>query len=319
MQAVNYPVFTHDWEVVFNPNALSKKCYLHWQAIENKLRSIGLSYQQHVADSPKAGIQIVKKLCLQGKRHFIAVGGDGTINEVINGIFLSGVPTNEVYVVVLPLGTGNDWTRSHDYPSDYLEILNELNHAKFIKHDVGVVETMVDNKIEDKRFFINIAGFGFDAAVIQEVNKHKSKVFSKAVYLFNLLKVLLTYSSNKIKIITDDASLDEDIFTIAVGICQYNGNGMRQVPMANPVDGIFDVVIIKKIHPFKVIKNVKSLYEGTHLEALNEAVLYKTTKVEIQSGSYFAGEVEGELIYQGNYVITILPQSIHMMTMKETW
>lgn len=319
MQAVNYPVFTHDWEVVFNPNALSKKCYLHWQAIENKLRSIGLSYQQHVADSPKAGIQIVKQLCLQGKRHFMAVGGDGTINEVINGIFLSGVSTNEVYVVVLPLGTGNDWTRSHDYPSDYLEILNQLNHAKFIKHDVGVVETMVDNKMEDKRFFINIAGFGFDAAVIQEVNKRRSKVFSKAVYLFNLMKVLLTYSSKKIKIITDDACLNEDIFTIAVGICQYNGNGMRQVPMANPTDGIFDVVIIKKIHPFKVIKNVTSLYGGTHLEALTEAVLYKTTKLEIQSDSYTVGEVEGELINQGNYVIKMLPQAIHMMTMKEMW
>lgn len=319
MQTISYPVFAHDWEVIFNPNALSKKCYLHWQTIENKLKAIGLSYQQHIADFPKAGIQIVKNLCIQGKRHFIAVGGDGTINEVINGIFLSGVPTDEVYVVVLPLGTGNDWTRSHDYPSDYLEILHQLNQAKFIKHDVGVVETMVDNKMEDKRFFINIAGFGFDAAVIQEVNKHKSKVFSKAVYLFNLVKVLLTYSSKKIKLITDDATVEEDIFTVAVGICQYNGNGMRQVPMANPTDGIFDVVIIKKIHPFKVIKNVTSLYEGTHLEALSEAVVYKTTKLEIQSDSCTVGEVEGELINKGNYVISILPQSIHMMTMKEIW
>lgn len=317
MQATPYAVFSHHWQVIFNPNALSQKCYIHWSTIGNKLKSMGLSHQDHIADSPKSGIQIVKDLCLQGERHFIAVGGDGTINEVINGVFLSGVPTSEVFVIVFPLGTGNDWTRSHKYPLNYVETIDQLTNASFIKHDVGLVESIHDDSTVAKRYFVNIAGFGFDAEVIQEVNKRHSKVFTKTVYLFNLLKVLFTYKSKKIKIRTDNELLEEDIFTIAVGICQYNGNGMRQVPMANPVDGIFDVVVIKKIATAKVIKNIKALYDGSHIDILSEAVVFQSKKIEIQSAPFTLGEVEGELLHKGNYRITSLPQAVNILSMSE--
>jgi YegS/Rv2252/BmrU family lipid kinase len=304
----------HAWHLIVNPNALSEKCFTYSKIVEIKLHDLNIPYQKHIANLCNAGIQIVKDLCLKGERYFMIVGGDGTINEVINGIFLSGIPTEEVYVSVIPLGTGNDWTRTHLYPPTYSLTIDQFNESFFIKQDVGLVETMENGQCTDKRYFINIAGFGFDSAVIQEVNKNKSKVFSKTVYLLSLLKVLLTHKAQKIEIKTDAESFTEPIFTIAIGIGQYNGNGMRQVPMANPIDGLFDMVIIKKVSPFKVIRNVKNLYAGTHLQSLEEAVLLHAKTIEITSTPFSTGEVEGELLKKGNYRISIIPNSLHVMS-----
>ena len=304
----------HEWHLIVNPNALSAKCFVYSKVVEQNLVEFKIPYQKHIASLCNAGIQIVKDLCLKGKRYFMVVGGDGTINEVINGIFQSGVPIDEVYVTVIPLGTGNDWSRTHQYPSSYLDTVINFDSAFFIKHDIGLVEIIENNQCIDKRYFINIAGFGFDSAVIMEVNKNKSKVFSKTVYLFSLLKILLSHKSQKVEIQTDNETFSEMVFTMAVGIGQYNGNGMRQVPMANPVDGLFDMVIIKSVSPFKVIKNIKNLYAGTHLEALKEAIYFQTKYIEINSNSTMLGEVEGELLQKGNYRISIIPNSLKIMS-----
>ncbi len=319
MQSQQLNVFEYQWQVIINPNALSEKCLAYWVNVEKQLGKLGIPYRHHIADESTFGIKKVEELCKKGERYFIVVGGDGTINEVINGIFISGVNPEEVYVSVFPLGTGNDWTRTHRYPSSYLETIQCFKEARFIKHDVGLVQCMKDNNIFEERYFINIAGFGFDAAVIEEVNKNKSKLFTKTVYILSLLKVLLRYKSKKSVITLDNESINDEIFTLAVGICQYNGNGMRQVPTANPVDGIFDVTVIRKLPPFKVIKNVNKLYEGSHIQVLKEASLSQSKTVEIKSSPYCRGEVEGELLPVSDYRISILPQAVNMMTMVEDW
>ena len=317
MQAQPLNVYDYQWQVIINPNALSEKCLAYWVYVEKQLGKLGIPYRHHIADESTFGIKKVEELCKKGEKHFIVVGGDGTINEVINGIFISGVNPEEIYVSVFPLGTGNDWTRSHRYPPSYTETIKEFTHARFIKHDVGLVQFVKDNQIIDKRYFVNIAGFGFDAAVIEEVNKNKSKLFTKTVYILNLLKVLLKYVPTKTAVTLDNETINAEMFTLAVGICQYNGNGMRQVPSANPVDGIFDVVFIRKLSPFKVIRNVSKLYNGTHIKALKEVSLSQSKTVEITSSPYCKGEVEGELLPQADYRISILPQAINMMSMME--
>ncbi|MGI6291313.1 MAG: diacylglycerol/lipid kinase family protein [Bacteroidales bacterium] len=319
MEETIFSIEEHHWHVILNPNALSKKNLSYFGSIKQKLNELKLTYTAHVAESCNSGIETVKKLCLQGARHFIAVGGDGTINEVINGIFYSEIPSKEVYVAVIPIGTGNDWARTHNYPAHYLSAMDKISEARFIQHDIGLVETINNNSTTHKRYFINIAGFGFDSAVIREVNKNKSKVFSKTVYLLSLLKILFTYKAIRLTIKTADTSLTEDIFTIAVGICQYNGNGMRQVPTANPVDGKFDIAIIKKISPFKVIANIKRLYDGSHLQVVKEAISLQSDTVTITATPHCVGEVEGELLAIGDYRISILPSSINIMSMNKNW
>ncbi|OQA85669.1 MAG: putative lipid kinase BmrU [Bacteroidetes bacterium ADurb.Bin234] len=319
MELQRLNVYDYQWQVIINPNALSEKCLAYWVDVEKQLGKLGIPYRHHIADESTFGIKKVEELCKKGERYFIVVGGDGTINEVINGIFISGVNPEEVYVSVFPLGTGNDWTRTHAYPSSYSDTILSFQEAKFIKHDVGLVECVKDNLLIEKRYFVNIAGFGFDAEVIEEVNKNKSKLFTKTVYILSLLKVLLRHKNKKNLIKLDNESINDEIFTLAVGIGQYNGNGMRQVPTANPVDGLFDVAVVRKISPLKVIKNVSKLYDGTHIKVLKEASVSQSKTVEIKSSPYCRGEVEGELLPLADYRISIIPRAVNMMSMAENW
>lgn len=306
-----------EWQIIINPNALSLQDKQYKEQLENELRRIGFSYKLYVAES---GIGTCReqacKLCQVGFRHFLIVGGDGTINEIINGIFQSGIDTNEVYMAILPMGTGNDFCRTHLYPKKLTTTIDILTSPTFIKHDIGIVKTINKGEITAERYFINIAGFGFDAAVIQRTIGNKPKHFSSAIYLLNLLKSLFRHKSQDVNIELDNTIFKERIFTMAIGIGQYNGNGMKQVPMAVQDDGLFDVVIIRNVGPLKVIANVKKLYAGEHI-SLKEVSTYKTQHLTIKSSDLILGEVEGEMLQQGDYDISILPRCINIMTMQK--
>lgn len=305
-----------EWQLIYNPNALGFRRLALWQSLETQLPQLSINYEKHIASSGGECRQLLCRLCEEGKRHFMIAGGDGTLNESINGIFLSRVDTTEVFVVVIPIGTGNDWSRTHLYPQSLTQNLEALKDGRFILHDIGLVESIDDGKVIDKRFFLNIAGFGFDATVIDQTKGDKPARFPSLVYLFGVLKVLFSYRATQVELIAQNQHIDNKIYTIAVGIGQYNGNGMRQVPMAVPNDGQLDVVVIKDLSKWKVIRNVKNLYTGTHIR-LKEVTHFRTTQLRINGNGTLLGEVEGEMLAVGEYQIDILPQAIHLITFNQ--
>ena len=133
------------------------------------------------------------------------------------------------------------------------------------------------------------------------------------VYLLGVLKVLLSYRPKKTVITSKEQTINDKIFTIAVGIGRYNGNGMKQVPNADPQDGLFDVVVIRKISKLKVIRNIKKLFSGTHTK-LKEVTQFRTNELTITSNSPFFGEVEGEVLKQGDYKIENAPDKINILS-----
>ncbi|MDL2308591.1 YegS/Rv2252/BmrU family lipid kinase [Bacteroidales bacterium OttesenSCG-928-B11] len=305
------------WQVILNPNALGGKCSQYWQIISEQLANRGIPFTEHLANHTGAGSMISRSLCRQGERHFIILGGDGTLNEVVNGVATSGMDTTEVFIVPFPIGTGNDWARTHNYPQDYLDVFPSFLAGHFFKHDIGLVKSMQDDEVVDERYFINIAGFCFDAAVINEVTKRKKKFIPAGVYLACLLKVLLTYKAKPTVIATTTETLSDSVFTIAVGICKYNGNGMMQVPMGDPADGMFDIVTIRKIPLLKVLANVGNLFKGEHIR-LKEVTVMRSDEVRISSGHLTLGEVEGEMLTAGDYHVKCFRQAINMLKIKES-
>lgn len=300
-----------EWQVIANPNALTEKRKVLETTILEQLKKRGVNYQLHFADGAGQGIAVARNLCNSGHRHLIVMGGDGSINEVVNGIYSSDANPEEVYLAIMPLGTGNDFCRTMSYPSAE-NAVDFLFSAKFLPTDAGIVTTVKDGQETDRRYFINIAGFAFDAAVINETVHGKPKLFPSAVYLMKLMKVLFTYKATPVTFHTEEGEITEKVFTIAVGNAQYNGNGMRQVPMANPQDGKFDVVFIKKLHPLKVVANVKGLYSGKHI-AMKEARVLHTNSLKISSPKRLLGEVEGEMLTTGDYHISIAPKQLNVL------
>ena len=226
----------------------------------------------------------------------------------------SQINSTEIYAALIPLGTGNDWSRSHGYSSHYLDAIDSLVKGNFINHDIGLVETVVNDKVIAARYFVNIAGFGFDGAVIANASKKATGIFPKQLYLINLFKTLLAYKAQQLSLKSNDFTLTKNIFTIAAGIGQYNGNGMRQCPEAIPNDGLLDVVIIEKVSVLNVLLNIKKLFKGDHVKKLKEVSLIRTNYFEINTEPFILGEVEGELLTAGNYRIRCLASAINCAT-----
>ncbi|MDR3048091.1 MAG: YegS/Rv2252/BmrU family lipid kinase [Bacteroidales bacterium] len=307
---------SNHWCVIINPNALAGKSEKLWKDFSLILEKNEIHFTPYIANKENAGKEIANSLCLQGFRHFMVFGGDGTVNEIVNGICSSAIDTKEVFLVSVPVGTGNDWARTHQYSNKFDKWISDFTKGNFISHDVGMVESVSENTVIDKRHFINIAGFGFDAAVINVMKGNKYKYFTGAVYVLSILKALFSHKAQQMEFAATNFDIKSNVFSIAVGLCKYNGNGMKQVPAANPFDGIFDVVVIRKINKLKIIANMANLFSGKHLK-LREIDVYQTDKLDIIATEPVLGEVEGEMLKQGNYSISLLPQHINVLKVAD--
>jgi YegS/Rv2252/BmrU family lipid kinase len=306
----------YSWQIILNPNAFLHRSNRFWKDIENKLQEVQIKYHHHETSTIDEAYELITTLCKKGERHFMIAGGDGTLNIFANAVMKSQVNSSEIYAAFIPLGTGNDWSRSHGYSGSYLDAIDALVNGNFMSHDLGLVETVVNDEVIDARYFVNIAGFGFDGAVISNASKTTSKFLHKQLYLINLLKTLLSYKSQLVTLKSNDSTVIKNIFTIAAGIGQYNGNGMRQCPEAISNDGLFDVVMIEKVSVIKVLLNIKNLFEGAHVKKLKEVSMMRTNYLEINTEPFIPGEVEGELLTAGNYRIRCLESAMNMMSMN---
>jgi YegS/Rv2252/BmrU family lipid kinase len=304
------------WQVIINPKAYSGRGLKCWRRIAPILTAHKVEFQENTPDSLAGLMQTIKRLCEAGSRHFIFLGGDGTANMIVNSLYASGVDTHEVFIVPIPVGTGNDWIHTHNYPSDYREIVRCFLKGGFSPHDAGIVESCRDGRVVARRYFINIAGFGFDAAVIHRMKNGRKTMITSATYIWNLFKTLFVYKTGNIRICSAEARMDEPVLSIAVGICKYNGNGMMQAPAADPFDGLFDVVVIRKVSLWKIITNVSKLFSGTHIR-LKEATVFRSQRIEIEANPYTLGEVEGEMLAAGNYAISMAERRINVLMVNE--
>ena len=305
----------HCWHILLNINANEKKCEAKWQPIATKLQSVGIRYELHRLTKPGDGIATAKSLCQNGIRHLVAAGGDGTLNEVVNGIFTSGVNTREVFFAVLPMGRGNDWIRTHHYPKTPEETIDMWMKGQFMQHDIGLVtSTTPDQKIES-RYFINIAGFGFDADVIYDVTYHPPHFFGFNVYVLSLLKTLLSHKPKAIQVSADDGfSYKGKVFMVIEAICQYNGGGIREAKYAVPDDGKIDLIVAPAMSIPKVLKHLKDMNSGDHIDKIKEIRMTRTTEVRISSDQLFRAETEGELLTVGDYHIQLIPNALNVLT-----
>ena len=305
----------HLWHIILNTNANEKKCERSWRPVAEILERCGIRYELHTTSKPGEGIAIAKSLCDNGIRHIVAAGGDGTVNEVVNGIFTSGVNTREVYLAVLPLGRGNDWVRTHHYPKSIAEVVEMWCKGRFMQHDIGLVTTEAADGQTSSRYFINIAGFGFDADVIYDVTYHRPRIGGSSVYVLSLLKSLLSHKPTPVKATADDGfTFDGEVFMVIAAICQYNGGGIREAKYAVPDDGKIDLIVIPKMRTLQVLKHLKDMRTGDHIDKIKAIRMTQTTRADIHAERLFRAEVEGELLNTGDYKIEVIHNALNVIS-----
>ncbi len=303
----------NDWLVIVNPNAGNGKGKKDWHIISDLLKKENLPHSVRFTERKGHAIIFTMDGIAAGYRNIITVGGDGTLNEVVNGVFTGNTcPATDITLALIPVGTGNDWGRMFGIPLDYEKAVKIIGEGKKMLHDIGMIRYS-DALSDTKRYFINIAGLGFESIVVRRTNIQKDKGHSgKLIYFYNLLMSLLSYKNTKAEINIDGKSIMADVFSINVGNGKYCGGGMRQTPDALPNDGFLDVTIINGMGKFEIIRNLKILYDGT---ILNHPKIngYRCKNIKVSSDSILYIEADGESLGHTPAEFSILPSCLNII------
>lgn len=306
------------WLVIVNPKASIGKAGKDWPQIKQILEKEGIAFDYLITEYQGHAISLVRdSITGKGYKKIISVGGDGTNNEVVNGIFTQKrFPTEEIMMGIIPVGTGNDWRRTFDFGIDYQENAKIIKAGNTFKHDIGKV-TYYNDGDPQVRYFLNAAGTGLDEAVCQSTNAMKQQGKGGAArYMINVAKCLFGFDCPHIQLEIDDQLVfDDEILSLGVGICRYKGGGMMTMPNAVPNDGLFDITAIRKVGMAKFAANISKIYDGTFIKKMNEVSTFQGRKVKVTSIPAHALklETEGETLTNSPFEFEMLQQSINMV------
>jgi diacylglycerol kinase (ATP) len=305
-QDINQP----DWFVIINPNAGNGKGRKDWHKISLFLSGEGIHFTERFTNQKGHAMDLTREAIASGFRKIITVGGDGTLNEVVNGVFNNPFcGSSDVALALIPVGTGNDWGRMFGIPSDYQKSARIIHDFKVMNHDAGIVR-FHNGDTEHSRYFINIAGLGFESEVVRRTNYQKDKGRGgKLIYLYNLLCSLFSYKNTPVHITIDGDEKEAVVFSINVGNGRFCGGGMRQTPGAVPDDGMLDVTVIRNIGKIEIIRKLKILYDGT---ILSHPMIdgYKCRNIKVSSDSILYTEADGESLGHTPAEFSIVPAGL---------
>jgi YegS/Rv2252/BmrU family lipid kinase len=304
---------SQEWLVIVNPNAGNGKGKKDWEHISSYLKNSGLKWSAEFSEKKGHAIIMSQEAITAGYRKMLCIGGDGTLNEIVNGAFSQKIcSSKDITLGLIPVGTGNDWGRMFGIPLNYEKAINIIKEGKTILHDIGRVNYFNGSE-KGERYFINIAGLGFESVVVKRTNIQKDKGKSgKAIYFYNLLMSLISYKNTKAEIVIDGKKSEANIFSLNVGNGRYCGGGMRQTPFAVPDDGLLDVTVIKGMGRIEIILNLKILYDGTILKH-PKVDGYKCRNVAVSSDSVLYVEADGESLGHTPAEFSIVPSSINIV------
>ncbi len=294
------------WLVVVNPISGQGRAMHHRHEIEAVLRRHGLEFDFVISEHPGHAVDLARTAVERGCRHILAVGGDGTVNECANGIFgQQAAPTTGVTLGVMPIGTGNDWARTHRIPKDYAGVAALMADGASRLQDVGIA-TFGSGSV---RHFINVAGLGFDAHVVESL---PDRTLGPMAYLVGLAKGLLGYRAVSLGLTFADRKVDARAFVLFFAIGRYCGSGMNVAPRAKVDDGLFDVTLVQELSRWEVLKSLRKLFDGTLLDHPKVLAL-REAEGAVEAATTQPVEADGELIGHAPVRFSILPRALRVL------
>lgn len=265
---------------IVNPQSRGGKTAKQWRRVHMKLREKLGDIDVRFSERPNHATDLTRRALQEGFDTIVAVGGDGTFNEVINGFFIADVLINKnATLALLPHGTGGDFRRTFEIPDDVDGAIERIVNAKPRPLDIGRLKYTAHDGSRQTRFFNNICSFGMSGKVDQSVNRSKiARLFgNKFTFLWHTFVTALSYKNQRCRVRIEgldgndgcgndgryDKELNVNVVAIANG--QYFGSGLKVAPEARPDDGFFDVVIMPDISAKDLLTGAVSMKDGGHL------------------------------------------------------
>lgn len=320
------------WFTVVNVYAASSKAVHAWNKAEEYMKANGIVYHGNRTGKSGNATEITFDACMAGYRRFVAVGGDGTVHDVLNGIAAyidwasemgKNLKFSDFTMAVIPVGSGNDWIRSIGVPRDVEKAAALLEKAETRPQDVVKTSILDFDKLPEnvelaQSYMVNIGGVGIDARVAGRVNTLKQRgKRGRILYVTSLIHAIMNRSASMAKVICDDKVLyDGEYYSMAFGVGKYSGGGMRQTPAAVMDDGLLDVTVIPVLPIGRIAVAAPKLFTDTLLE-VPELVASKAKVITVVPYNLECAEpveVDGEVIGKAPVRFEVMDSQINVVT-----
>lgn len=299
------------WFAVVNPNSANGKTQHKWPMFYQKMIQAGIDVDYFFSSSQGNGVELTRQAIRRGYRKIIAVGGDGTVNEVVNGLFHDDrIITEGIELAVFGQGTGSDFIRTCKSRKNIDSLIGSLKGYSLCKSDVGKVTFLTAGGKKESRYFLNAANLGIGAEVVNRVNNRTKALGSKLTYFTGTVATILNYHNIPVSFQLENNKTVEGRFCGLV-ICngQYIGGGMHIAPQAEIDDGMFDLIAMKDISKLKLFSCFPLIYRGKHI-ALPEIDVYRCQTITLLTPDSAILETDGEIIGYAPSEFRILPQCL---------
>lgn len=303
---------------IVNPKAKNGSCREIWRNIETNLGEMKISFLAFFTEYPGHAKEIAESIALNAKGKPItiaAVGGDGTLHEVVNGT----AGYSNVMVGFIPGGSGNDFSRGFAIPKKAaaaLHLLIRKNRKASHLIDLGKIQ---HNQLQET-YFMNNMGVGFDAVVAKEANESEMKrllnrvSLGRLVYVYILIKKLFTFRCLPMEISVDGKEYKyDDAWFVTVSNQQYYGGGMKIAPDALPDDGVLDVTVVHNLSRWKLLLVFISVFWGKHT-LFREVEQFAGKSISILSENKVLTHADGEVIGYTPLKIHACPKSLKIVS-----
>lgn len=291
------------------------RCAWRWQRILSLITGAG-----HRPDDVRMtralgqATQLAREAVDQGCRRLVAVGGDGTVNEVLNGLFENGVSLDgSIALGIVPLGSGCDLARTLGIAAESSPALRSSPPHRIMKMDAGRVDFTDLEGRRRTRLFLNIADLGAGGLVVEKASRAPAILGRRPNYLWGILTAALSYRARRVTMAIDDGPpVELAIRNIIVANGRYFGRGFLAAPQARMDDGLFDVVNIGDFGTVEALWSVPRLRRGTHM-GHPKVSHFRGRKVEVHSEERVLLEMDGDLVGTLPVTCEVIPAAINVI------
>ena len=299
---------SEDAVFLVNPASDNGATGRRWPELAHRASQLGLHGEALFSERPGHLIDLARKAVDDGAQLVVAVGGDGTLNEVVNG-----VAGRDVELATIPIGTGMDFVRTHGIPNRFDDAVRVARDGAARTVDAGRVSFRTWAGEDAERWFANVGSVGMSGAVAQRANGMSKAFGGKATFFYALTRVFLEWQNTEVTVRLDDGERRGRMHDVIVANGVWHGGGMKLAPDAVPDDGQFDVVLIGDVSKIDFLTTAQKIYRGKHVHHPKVEVL-RSRRVEVDAPVQLPIELEGEQVGTTPATFEVVPAALQLRT-----
>ena len=304
---------------VVNPNSANGHTGRHWAEMQSALQKALGDFETRFTEYTGHATGLTRQAIAQGADLIVSVGGDGTLNEVVNGFFdEQGVSAADRCALgIVPRGTGGDFRKTFGFSTDLQQAVDRLKTCNTTAIDVGLMDALDLEGKPVRRYFVNILSFGMSGLVDHLCNTTTKALGGKASFLMATVRALWQWKNARVRITLDhDTVIEPTIQTAAIANGRFFGGGMMMAPAADIADGVFDVVIMEDFSRLETVLRGAAVYKGEHVndpKVSSYRASHITAEAADPDGPPVRLDMDGETPGQLPITVQVVPKALRLV------